>query len=186
MSRRPSIRLISGKHFFFDDPLSSEFTVEDIAFNIGKEPRFNGATFGDLPYTVAQHGVNASYIVEPRFAFEALHHDDAEAFYKDVTTWLKGLVPDYKRELARGEEAVARYFGLPLEMSPEVKVADLQMLKLEKEALFPRFEGIDEGFYHIGDVNIDGLAELVDVNPWQPGEARERYLARHYELLELQ
>ena len=182
MSRRPSIRLISGRHFFFDDPEGSIFDVYDIAHNIGKEPRYNGATVGDLPYTVAQHAINVSRIVHPEFAFEALHHDNAEAFYKDVTTWLKGMIPDYKRELGRGELAVAHYFNLPEVQSPAVKVADLQLLKLEKEALFPHFEGVDEGFYHIDGVDVDGLADMVDLTPWQPGEARVRYLERHFEL----
>jgi hypothetical protein len=183
MSRRPSIRLISGNHFFFDDPLGSIFTVEDIAHNLGKEARFNGATVGDLAYTVAQHAVNVSYIVPPEFAFEALHHDDAEAFYKDITTWLKGMMPDYQRELKLGELAVARKFGLPEEMSPEVKTGDYQLLKLEKEALFPRFDGVDEGFYHLTGVELPPVPHpLIDVEPWEPGVAKFMYLQRHKEL----
>jgi 5'-deoxynucleotidase YfbR-like HD superfamily hydrolase len=180
-TRRPSIRLASGGYWYFDEPETSTWEVSDIAHNLSKEARFNGSNDGDLAYSVAQHGVNASYIVPIQFAFEALNHDNAEAFYKDLTTWLKGLCPDYKRELKRGEEAVARRLGLPLEMSPEVKLADYQMLKLEKLALFKDSEHTD-GFYHIEGVDITNLEHLVDLKPWSARYAKMRWLDRYEEL----
>jgi len=180
-TRRPSIRLKSGGYWYFDDPATSTFTLDDIAHNLSKEPRFNGSNNSDLAYTVAQHGVNASYIAPPGFEFEALHHDDAEFAYKDVTTWLKGLCPDYKRELKRGEVVLADFWNLPHDMSPEVKLADYQMLKMEKLALFPDSEHTD-GFYHIEGVDITNLDHLVDLTPWTPRYAKYRYLERHEEL----
>jgi hypothetical protein len=183
MAQRPSIRLHSGNHFYFDDPENSQYTLEDIAFNLCKEPRYNGATDGWLAYSVAQHAVNVSLIVPPEFAFEALHHDDGEAFYKDVTTHLKRMLPDYKRELKRGEDAIARRWGVPLEMSPEVKLGDLQALKVEKLALFKGYEH-DEGFEHIRDIPTPPeIVELIDVGPMTSQHAYKRYLARHEELL---
>lgn len=179
--QRPSIRLPSGNHFFFDDPDGSNFTVEDLATNLSKEPRYNGSTDGEFGYSVGQHEVNASYIVAKEFAFEALHHDDAEAFYKDVTTWLKRMLPDYKRELQRGEDAVNRFHGLPLVLSPEVKLADLQMLKMEKLALFKNYQQ-DEGFEHIRHIPTEGLEQLVDLTPWRPAKTKRLWLKRHREL----
>lgn len=180
MTHRPSIRLNSGNLFYFDDPASSIYTIEDVAHNLCKEPRFNGATKGYIAYTVLQHQVNASYIVDPEFAREALHHDDPEAFYKDLTTWIKRMAPDYVRELERGEFQHAQRLGLPTHMSPEVKVADLQMLKLEKNALFERYD--DLGFEHLSHISTEGIEHLVDLRPWSAKEAYDTYLARHYEL----
>jgi hypothetical protein len=179
--QRPSIRLQSGNHFYFDDPEGSVFTIEDIATNLSKEPRYNGSTDYEFGYTVGQHAVNVSLVVPPQFAFEALHHDDAEAFYKDVTTWLKRRLPDYQRELKRGEDAVNLFHGLPLDQSPEVKLGDLQLLKMEKLALFRGYEN-DEGFEHIRDIPTEGLDKLVDLIPWRPSKTKARYLARHKEL----
>ena len=185
MEQRPSIRLQSGNHWYFDDPFGSTFTIEDIAHNLSKEPRYNGSTDGDMAYTVGQHAVNASYIVPPEFAFEALHHDDAEAFYKDVTTWLKRLLPDYQRELKSGESAVAAFHGLPPEMSPEVKHGDLQMLKLEKLALFRNYES-DEGFEFLRDLDTSCVdRDRVDLTPWHPAVTKVIYLNRHKQLLEI-
>lgn len=179
--QRHSIRLQSGNHFYFDDPAGSMFTVEDIAHNLSKEPRYNGATDGEWGYTVAQHAVNVSYVVPPEFAFEALHHDDAEAFYKDVTTWLKRRIPDYQRELKIGEDAIADRWNLPRELSQEVKLGDLQLLKMEKLTLFRDYRN-DKGFEHIRNIPVDGLEDVVDLRIWTPGEAKARYLARHKEL----
>jgi hypothetical protein len=180
--QRHSIRLQSGNHFYFDDPHGSTYTVEDIAHNLSKEPRYNGATDGDWGYTVGQHAVNVSLVVPPEFAFEALHHDDAEAFYKDVTTWLKRRIPDYQRELKLGEDALAKFHGLPEVMSQEVKLGDLQLLKMEKLFLFQGYEN-DSGFEHIRNIPTDGLEELVDLVPWHPRYTKQRYLQRHEELL---
>ncbi len=181
MTRRPSIRLKSGGFWYFDEPSTSTFTVEDIAHNLSKEARFNGANDSEWAYSVAQHAVNASLIVAPDAAFEALHHDDAEFAYKDVTTWLKGLCPDYKRELRRGEDVLADWHGLPRQMSAAVKTADLDMLAMEKDALFL---GSDrEGFHHIEGRQVsEALGHLVDLTPWTPRRAYLEYINRHREL----
>ena len=180
--RRPSIKLKSGGFWYFDEPSTSTFTVEDIAHNLSKEARFNGANDSDLAYSVAQHAVNASYIAPPGFEWEALHHDDAEFAYKDLTTWLKGLCPDYKFQLARGERVLAERFGLPEEMSPEVKLVDYQMLKMEKMALFASQSEDVEGFYHIEGVDVTGLRDLVELTPWAAPVAKMRWLRRYEEL----
>ena len=185
MSRRPSIRLQSGSHWFFDHPETSQFTLEDIAHNIAKEPRFNGANDGFIAYSVAQHEVNASLIAAPGFELEALHHDDAEGFYKDITTWLKGLIPDYRAQLKRGELVIARHFGLPEEESPEVKKADLRMLKMEKLTLFSNHND-NEGFFHLDGIDVEPwMWDVVDLNPWPTEVAYNRWLARHKELTDV-
>jgi hypothetical protein len=112
---------------------------------------------------------------------EALQHDNPEAFYKDVSTWLKGLCPDYKAQLERGERAYCSRMKLPWPMSPEVKVADYQMLKLEKMALF-QSHPTDEGYQFLDDIDVTGLEHLVDLNPWPPRVAKLRWHERYEEL----
>lgn len=180
MNHRPSIRLNSGNLFYFDDPASSIYTIDDVAHNLAKEARFNGATKGLIAYSVAQHAVNVSRILPPPFQREGLHHDDPEAFYKDLTTWLKQMCPDYVAQLQRGEFQHAQRLGLPTTMSPEVKKADLQMLRLEKDALFERYDDI--GFEHLSHIDVSDVADLVDLRPWSPAEAKAEYLARYKEL----
>jgi hypothetical protein len=180
---RHTIRLQSGGWWDFHDPSSSQFTIEDIAFNLAKEPRYNGATDGFVAYSVAQHGVNASHIVAPGFEFEALHHDDGEFAYKDVTTWLKRLIPDYRARLQQGEDYLAEWHGIQKGEIPEVKLADLQMLKMEKIALFQNHgTNLAGGFDFISDIDVSGLEAKVDLTPWPTEMAYNRWLARHEQL----
>ncbi|MGN6820568.1 MAG: hypothetical protein ACTHJR_18075 [Sphingomonas sp.] len=178
-----SILLQSGNLFDFDNPELSTFTVKDIAHNLSHICRFAGAC--DYYYSDAQHAYNTSLIVDDGFEFEALHHDDAEAFYGDMTTWLKELCPDYKNQLKRGEDTVSDFLGLPRGMSPQVKLADYRMLALEKAALFRKSSSI-EGFHHLVDLDMDIPPEKlrrVKLEPMSPRKAKRLYMNRHCELL---
>lgn len=184
-AKRHSIRLNSGGFWDFLAPEKSQFVIEDIAHNLSKEARFNGATDGDLAYSVAQHEVNASYIVTPGLEFEALHHDDAEFAYKDITTWLKRLIPDYRLLLQEGENVLADWHGIQRDEHPLVKLADLQMLKMEKYALFQsNASWSDGGFHHLQHIDVTGLEAKVDLKPWTPRKAKRLWLKRHFQLLE--
>lgn len=124
------IRLLSGTMFSYNDPVASDVKIDDIAAALSKICRFAG----HLPYfySVAQHAVNASYIVEPEFAFTALMHDTAEAFTNDLPTPLKHAVPIFKDLEVKIESAMSKLFGFQYPLPWAVKLADLQMLQLEK------------------------------------------------------
>ena len=167
-----SILCRSGAYFDFEDPDASEFTIEDIAHGLSNICRFTGQC--RKFYSVAEHSVRASYIVKPQFAFEALMHDAPEAFIGDVAKPLKALLPDYQRIEDRVERAVLGRFGLTLPMSPEIKTADLQMLKAEQtQAMrnsdaWPALQPL-EGAH-------------VALEFWHPALAKSRFLARFKEL----
>lgn len=135
MTQDPGLALISGGYFKFLEPETSEFEIEDIAHNLSHVCRYGGGS--RYHFSVAQHCVNASFIVPPAFALEALLHDAAEAFFGDMTSPLKRLCPDYVRLLEAAELVVARRFGVPEKLSPEVKLADMQLLLVEKNHLVP-------------------------------------------------
>lgn len=135
MTQDPGLALPSGGYFKFLEPETSEFEIEDIAHNLSHVCRYGGGS--KYHFSVAQHCVNASFIVAPEFALEALLHDAAEAFFGDMTSPLKRLCRDYVLLLEAAEVVVARRFGVPERLSPEVKLADMQLLKLEKEHLVP-------------------------------------------------
>lgn len=129
----PTILLRSGTYFDFEAPETSAFTIKDIAHALSHICRFGGhcPTF----YSVAQHSVLASYAAPEGFEFEALMHDAHEAFVGDMVKPLKILLPAYAEIEDRIERAVRSRFGLPLEMSPEVKQVDLGMLASEQRSL---------------------------------------------------
>ena len=124
------IRLLSGTLFNYHAPHEAEVEIGDIAAALSKVCRFAG----HLPYfySVAQHAVNASYIVPEEHAFTALMHDTAEAFTNDLPTPLKEAVPMFKDLEVKIEAAMAARFGFQYPLPWAVKLADLQMLGLEK------------------------------------------------------
>jgi len=177
-----SIVLQSGGLFDFESPHTSHFTIEDIAHNLSNLCRFNGGC--DVFFSVAQHSVNVSRIVETR---DALAHDAAEAFYGDMTTWLKALCPDYRALLADGEHAVANRLGVHCEMGVDLKKADYLALAVERRHLFRNVKLIDsdDGFHHIKDLalsEVDAAEAAMAMTPWTPRFAKNAFLERWDEL----
>lgn len=170
------ISLLSGGTFNYNKPEQSDVTIDDIASALSNVCRFSG----HLPrfYSVAQHLVNTSKIVEPHLAFDALMHDTAEAFTNDLPTPLKWAFPIFKELETNIEAAMSKKFGFNFPYDPAVKQADTEMLILEKiyvkgdTSVWPNYEGI----------KVDHLLHLVDLDSWQPRRAKREFLERFEEL----
>lgn len=126
----------TGKHFDFAAPRPDQIDILDIAQGLANECRYAGHTRHF--YSVAQHCVIASQIVPREHALEALLHDAAEAYCKDIPRPLKAMLPDYRAVEDRVEAAIRDRFGLPGEQSHHVKRADLVMLATERRDLMPQ------------------------------------------------
>jgi len=172
------ITLLSGTMFDYLNPGASKIDINDIATPLSNVCRFAG----HLPmfYSVAQHVVNCSYIVQPEFAFDALMHDTAEAFTNDLPTPLKTALPVFKDLEVKIETAMSKRFGFDYPLHPAVKLADLQMLGLEATYVkqlkeqWAVLDGVDfEGLQHMPGVCLTSLAPRV---------ARQLFLDRYEEL----
>lgn len=174
------IGLLSGAQFNYNRPSESDVTLDDLASALSNICRFSG----HLPcfYSVAQHLVNTSRIVDPEFAFDALMHDTVEAFTNDLPTPLKWALPIFKELEVKIEGAMAEKFGFNYPYPPQVKQADIEMLILEKlyvkkdDRVWSQYEGIV----------VDHLVDKVDLKPWQPQRAKREFLERYEELLNAQ
>ena len=170
------IRLLSGAMFDYNRPHEGVVAIEDIASALSKVCRFAGHV--NEFYSVAQHAVNASWIVPPEHAFTALMHDTAEAFTNDIPTPLKVAIPAFRELETIIESAMAERFGFEYPLPPEVKLADLQMLALEKHSLkddhlpWAVLYGIE--WLH--------LRKSVELTGWEPEYAEFRFLRRFEEL----
>ena len=79
---RTDILLRSGVYFNFLTPHECAFTVDDIAHGLSQTCRFTGQT--SEFYSVAQHSVIVSHLVEPPHQLGALFHDASEAMMGDI------------------------------------------------------------------------------------------------------
>jgi hypothetical protein len=131
----------SGHYFDFVDLESNVVTLEDIAHGLSHVCRYAG----QCPnfYSVAQHSVLVAQLLERCYGItdrsvlrQGLLHDATEAFIGDVTSPLKRLLPDYQALEARLHADLMRRFGLPAELDPAVKLADLLALGIEKRELW--------------------------------------------------
>ena len=131
----PSIMLSSGHLFDFLAPSVEEVPLEVLARSLSIICRFAGHT--DVFYSVAEHSFWVSQIVPEDLALAGLFHDLHEALVGDVPSPLKALLPEYREIERRAWKAVAGCYGLPVELPPEVKRADLVMLATERRYLMP-------------------------------------------------
>lgn len=163
----------TGRHFDFANPRGADIHILDIAEGLSNECRYTGQVGF---YSVAQHSVHCSEIVPPAFAMEALMHDAAEAYCKDISTPLKSLLPDYKKIERSVELAIRLKYGIPIEISREVKHADRVMLASERRDFMPH----DNSDWEL----LRGIQPIErKLDRWTPVEARSRFWSRFWELV---
>lgn len=168
------ISTASGRQFHFGDHrrMVEAVNIGDVANALGNLCRFTGqcARF----YSVAEHSWHVSHIVPEELALVGLLHDATEAYCADIARPLKNLLPDYRRVEADIWRAVAEAFGLPVDMPPEIKRADMAMLKLEVEHLLPE--------NCARELNLPGEPAGVDLRYWDPFRAKFFFLERFRQL----
>jgi uncharacterized protein len=130
------IQTYTGKQFWPLSPLPEDIVIEDIAHALSMQCRFGGhvRTF----YSVAQHSVHVSLLVEPQYALWGLLHDAAEAYLVDLPRPIKkfsemGLL--YQEIEAALMTVICRRFGLQEQEPYAVKKADNTMLVTEMRDL---------------------------------------------------
>lgn len=162
----------SGLPFWVMDPQPEDIRLRDIAHSLSMQCRFNGHTVEF--YSVAQHSVILSHVIDPQYALEALLHDAAEAYIGDLIRPVKQHCPDWCAIDTKLDRAIRAKFGLPLEMSAEVKRLDLVMAVTEKHQLLVPSPTVDWG---VVPDPID-----IEIVPMWPAEAKKAFLDRYEEL----
>lgn len=181
--RGPEMHLASGRRFFLLAPDPGAIDIRDIAAALSRQCRYTGHLRPEIPlYSVAQHCVLVSDLVPESLKYEALLHDAAEAYTGDLARPLKLAM----RALSDGpmvhdaitekiEKVIARVFGVPNPLTPEVKRADILAAAIEKKFVLGKHKALFSG--------------LPDVPPWfkrlrawSQREAERRFLERYEEL----
>ena len=176
MKMKPSIQLVDGSYFRFDDldTMSEdmgELTHHIVAHALSNTCRFTGHCVEF--YSVAQHSVLCSQLVEAPWAYEALMHDGHEALMGDMSAPLKVALPAYHRLETLVAGVFRERFDLMPDMSAEVKTADMVMLATEQRDLMPDGEQWPWLTAH----GIDP-SDALSIECWAPSEAYRRFMAR--------
>ena len=185
-------RMLSGRRLDLLDPSPLDIEVEDIAHGLSFVARWNGQTFGNFPYSVAEHSLLVEQIYsnslknpEKKWCLAALLHDAPEYVIGDMISPVKTAIgSDYKSLENRLSTAINLRFGLPAKIPEKIKK---QIKKADKisawiEAIqiagFTKDEA-DKLFGVVDNKNIDQFS--IRLRP--PLEVRESYILRFNELI---
>lgn len=183
-------RMISGRRLDLLDPSPLDVEISDIAHGLARVSRWNGQTYGDHPFSVAQHSLMVEVIfrqlakASPLECQMALLHDAPEYVIGDMISPFKAVVGGgYKVVERRLEAAIHIRFSLPphpeRSLKARIKKADTISAYFEATELAGfkpeearRFFGVPRGFSR----------ETLPVEPWPARIAQERFLERFHEI----
>ncbi len=169
------MRTASGRQFFQLAPRPEDITIEDIAHHLAQIPRWGGAC--RRPYSVAQHSVHVSGIVEAPDRLWALLHDASEAYLGDVVARFKrsGVMAGYRAVEAQLQRLIYQRFGL--EGEPPASVHEADQLVLAIEVRSPAlFEGVPPFLAECIPDGPDRLPYGPAIEPWGFDQARDTFL----------
>lgn len=162
-----SLTTFTGKEFYPFDVHHEVLCIEDIAHSLSFQCRFAGhiSEF----YSIAQHCVYVSWLVEEKYKLCALMHDAAEAYLSDVPTPIKAALPTFKKIENEVMEAIATKYNFPWPEPKVVKDADTALLFWEMYYLFPN-KNIDKDY-----LTVDFQFEI-----WDHKKAEKEFL-KHFQ-----
>src|SRR3982751_3549354 len=98
-SARAWQRMLSGRRLDLLDPSPLDVEIEDIAHGLARVARWNGQTFGDHAFSVAQHSLLVERILRlqlaecaPRDRLATLLHDAPEYVIGDLISPFKAVI----------------------------------------------------------------------------------------------
>ena len=184
-------RMLSGRRLDLFNPSPFDIEIEDIAHGLARVARWNGQTTGEHAFSVAQHCLIVTDIVEflrpdwPReWRLMSLLHDPAEYVIGDMISPFKAALGlDYRAFEHKLEAAVHVRFGLAADMPAQVKTlikrADLICAYFEAVQLAGFEEKEARSFF---GAPPEGLS--IRLEPMPTPLAQAAYLTRFQALME--
>lgn len=188
----PWIRTADGGRFYYLDMDGTQYDIDVAAASLSRLCRYAGHIsdeFDDDIYSVAQHSVYVYRLLrmvdaDPAVCLWGLLHDVPEAYFVDLPSPLKGIVPEYGRLEDASAAAFRDAFGVPFsdEIHDKVKWADYQLYFAERLILTTVPEGEK-------DLTPMPLYTMDQIDPnfyaWRPRHARQQFLAAYAEVKRL-
>ena len=187
-------RMLSGRRLDLLDPTPMDIEIGDIAHGLAFVARWNGQTYGDWPYTVAEHSLLVEHIfslidpaVAPKWQLAALLHDAPEYVIGDMISPVKAaLGQEYGEMDERLTAAIHRRFGLPAALPApirkRIKTADRISARLEAIRIAGFSEAEARRLFPVANADI---MKGLEIRLRPPAEVRQAFLHRHAELIAL-
>jgi hypothetical protein len=184
--------MLSGRRLDLLDPTPVDIEIEDIAHGLAFVARWNGQTFGDWPYSVAEHSLLVEQIFRKsnpgeaaRWQLAALLHDAPEYVIGDMISPVKAAVgPGYGALDDRLTAAIHIRFGLPAVLPAAIKraikAADTVSAWLEAVHIAGFTEAEADKFF---GKQVPQLIKGLSIQLRPPVQVRADFVARHTELL---
>lgn len=155
LNTKRAIKTYSGHYIDVFNPDPDAIDIRDIAHALSLTARWGGHTKSF--YSVGSHSIWVAANLPDEFKLEGLLHDAAEAYIGDMPKPIKRHLPDFNALETILDKAIRSKFGLPLEMSPEVKKIDYKALEYEwanikhnEEWINPKTnKGVEESFIEL-------------------------------------
>lgn len=187
-------RMLSGRRLDLLDPTPMDIEIEDIAHGLAFVARWNGQTFGDFPYSVAEHSLLVEEIfaqqnggVPARWRLAALLHDAPEYVIGDMISPVKAAVgEEYYKLDDRLVAAIHIRFGLPAQIpatiKKKIKVADKISAWLEATQIAGF--SVEEANKLFGKIEPN-LAKSMKIRLRPPAQVRAEFTERHKALISM-
>ena len=183
-------RMLSGRRLDLLDPSPVDIEITDIAHGLARVARWNGQTFGEHAFSVAQHSLVVEEIcchltpaISPAEKMTALLHDAPEYVIGDMISPFKAVLGDgYRTFEDRLEAAIHMRFGLPPKPTARLK-------KLIKKAdhICAWYEAVELAGFEKDEADRyfitppDGVN--IDISPLPTSQAQQSFLDRFEKLL---
>lgn len=191
----PWIRTADGGRFYYLDYDGSQYDINVAAASLSRLCRYAGhlsmmkPEFDDDIYSVAQHSVYVFRLLKmmdaPKYTYPwAITHDVPEAYFLDLVSPLKGLIPDYGVMEDRSANSFRNHFGIPYDdnIHEYVKWADYQLYFAERITLTEVPKG-DEDFTPMPQLTLEEIDPYFYL--WRPKYAREQFKLAFLEAMSL-
>lgn len=127
------IRTYSGIYFNVFEPKLEMICIEDIAHALSNQCRFGGHLTEF--YSVAEHSLCCSSLVNKEHKLAALLHDASEAYLLDVPKPIKNKLTNYKEIEDKLMYLISEKFGFEYPLHNDIKIADELALLSEWNSL---------------------------------------------------
>jgi uncharacterized protein len=183
-------RMLSGRRLDLLEPSPDDIEIEDIAHGLARVARWNGQTTGAHAFSVAQHSLLVTDIVEAlnpeftsTFKCAALLHDAPEYVIGDLISPFKSAIGlDYKAFELRLLSAIHLRFGIPAVLPTPVAQAikNADRIAAYHEAICLAGFSRDEALTYFGAPKIDSplSRHLEVIAPLFARDAQQQFLDR--------